>query len=155
MHVLVCMYATGIFIKSTHIDVARMEEVVYNFELSLESEVLAQIQEIQATPDELSQLKAHVEAFPDKALDYPDQFVLDLAGLSFFNDRITCIMFQTKFGDSVSEIEIRLNNIRSCCDFLTTSQSMKNMFAVTLGKITNDPDNESILTILFQHVAII
>jgi len=123
----------GIFIKSTHIDVARMEEVVYNFELSLESEVLAQIQEIQATPDELSQLKAHVEAFPDKALDYPDQFVLDLAGLSFFNDRITCIMFQTKFGDSVSEIEIRLNNIRSCCDFLTTSQSMKNMFAVTLA----------------------
>merc|ERR1719466_363257 len=37
----------GIFIKSTHIDVARMEEVVYNFELSLESEVLTQIQEIQ------------------------------------------------------------------------------------------------------------
>merc|ERR1719318_643938 len=123
----------GIFIKSTHIDVARMEEVVYNFELSLESEVLTQIQEIQATPDELAQLKAHVEAFPDKALDYPDQFVLDLAGLSFFNDRITCIMFQTKFGDSVSEIEIRLNNIRSCCDFLTTSQSMKSMFAVTLA----------------------
>merc|ERR1719206_742703 len=47
----------GIFIKSTHIDVARMEEVVYNFELSLESEVLTQIQEIQATPDELTQLK--------------------------------------------------------------------------------------------------
>jgi len=123
----------GIFIKSTHIDVARMEEVVYNFELSLESEVLTQIQEIQATPDELTQLKAHVESFPDKALDYPDQFVLDLAGLSFFNDRITCIMFQTKFGDSISEIEIRLNNIRSCCDFLTTSQSMRSMFAVTLA----------------------
>merc|ERR1719347_966900 len=123
----------GIFIKSTHIDVARMEEVVYNFELSLESEVLTQIQEIQATPDELTQLKAHVEAFPDKTLDYPDQFVLDLAGLSFFNDRITCIMFQTKFGDSISEIEIRLNNIRSCCDFLTTSQSMRSMFAVTLA----------------------
>jgi len=123
----------GIFIKSTHIDVARMEEVVYNFELSLDSEALTQIKEIQATPDELAQLKAHVEAFPDKALDYPDQFVLDLAGLSFFNDRITCILFQTKFGDSVSEIEIRLNNIRSCCDFLTTSQSMRSMFAVTLA----------------------
>jgi len=129
----------GIFIKSTHIDVSRLEEVVYNFELSLESEVLTQIQEIQATPDELAQLKAHVDAFPDKALDYPDQFVLDLAGLSHFNDRITCIMFQTKFGDSVSEIENRLNNIRSCCDFLTTSQSMKNMFAVTLGKYRQNP----------------
>eukprot|EP00092_Neocalanus_flemingeri_P027937 GFUD01030330.1.p1 GENE.GFUD01030330.1~~GFUD01030330.1.p1 ORF type:complete len:668 (+),score=223.44 GFUD01030330.1:76-2004(+) len=123
----------GIFIKSTHIDVSRLEEVVYNFELSLESEVLTTIQEIQATPDELIALKAHVEAFPEKALDYPDQFVLDLSGLSYFNDRITCIMFQTKFGDSLSEIENRLNNIRSCCDFLTTSQSMKNMFAVTLA----------------------
>ena len=124
----------GIFLKSTHIDVARLEEVVYNLEMNLDSEVLTQIQEIQGTPDELEQLKAHVQSNPDKVLDYPDQFVLDVAGLSHFNDRISCLMFQTKFSDSVSEIENRLNNIQSSCDFLLTSQSMKNMFAVLLGK---------------------
>ena len=44
----------GIFLKSTHIDVARLEEVVYNLEMSLDSEVLTQIPEIQGTPDELT-----------------------------------------------------------------------------------------------------
>ena len=63
---------------------------------------------------------------------------MDVAGLSHFNDRISCLMFQTKLSDSVSEIENRLNNIQSCCDFLLTSQSMKNMFAVLLGKILSD-----------------
>ena len=124
----------GIFIKSTHIDVSRLEEVVYNLEMNIESEILTQIQEIKGTPDELSQLRTHVASNPDKALDYPDQFILDLSGLSHFDIRISCIMFQTKFGDSVSEIENRLNNIRSCCDFLLTSLSMRNTFAVTLGR---------------------
>ena len=128
----------GIFLKSTHIDVARLEEVVYNLEMSLDSEVLTQIPEMQGTPDELTQLRAHVQSNPDKVLDYPDQFVLDLSGLSHFNERISCLMFQSKFCDSVSEIENRLNNIQSCCDFLLTSQSMKNMFAVLLGKFLCD-----------------
>ena len=123
----------GILLRSTHIDIPRIEEVVYQFEISVDSEVLQQIQEVQATADELTMIKAHVEAAPDKPLDTPDQFLLDLAGLSFFNDRITCIMFQTKFGDAMAEIENRLNNIRSCCDFLTTSTSMKAVFAVTLA----------------------
>lgn len=123
----------GILLKSTHIDIARLEDVVYTFESSLDSEVLQQVQEVQATKEELEQLKAHTEASPDKPLDTPDQFLLDLSGLSFFNERITCIMFQTKFSDSISEIENRLNNIRSCCDFLTTSQSMKNTMAVLLS----------------------
>ena len=123
----------GIFLRSTHIDVGRLEEVVYNLEMSLDQDELTTIQEIQGTADELTQLKAHVELNPEKALDYPDQFVLDLAGLSHFNERLSCLMFQTKFSDSISEIENKLNNIRSCCDFLLTSQSMKNMFAVLLA----------------------
>lgn len=123
----------GILLKSTHIDIPRLEEVVYNFELSIEGEILQQIQEIQATPEELTQLKCHVDLAPDKQLDTPDQFLLDLSSLSHFNERITCIMFQSKFGDSVAEIENRLNNIRSCCDFLTTSMSMRTTMAVTLA----------------------
>ena len=123
----------GILLRSTHLDIARIEEVVYQFELSVDAEVLQQVQEVQATPDELESIRAHTKTNPEKPLDTPDQFLLDLAALSFFNERITCIMFQTKFSDAMAEIENRLNNIRSCCDFLTTSTSMKNMFAVTLA----------------------
>ena len=123
----------GILLRSTHLDIARIEEVVYQFELSVDAEVLQQVQEVQATPDELEAIRAHVKTNPEKPLDTPDQFLHDLANLSFLNERITCIMFQTKFSDAMAEIENRLNNIRSCCDFLTTSTSMKNMFAVTLA----------------------
>ena len=66
----------GIFLRSTHIDVSRLEEVVYNLEMSLDPDELSTIQELQATQDELTQLRAHVELNPEKALDYPDQFVL-------------------------------------------------------------------------------
>ena len=123
----------GILLRSTHLDISRIEEVIYQFELSVDAEVLQQVQEVQATPDELDAIRAHTKSNPEKPLDTPDQFLLDLAGLSFFNERITCIMFQTKFSDAMAEIENRLNNIRSCCDFLTTSLTMKNMFAVTLA----------------------
>merc|ERR1719342_955323 len=123
----------GIFLRSTHLDIGRLEDVIYSLETTLDSEMLDQIKEVRGTPDELTQLKTFVEKNPEKVLDYPDQFVLDLAGLTHFNERISCLMFQTKFTDLISEIENRLNNIRSCCDFLLTSQSMKNMFAVLLA----------------------
>ena len=123
----------GIFLRSTHIDVGRLEEVVYHLEMNLDAEMLTQVQEMQATPEELGQLRTHVATQPDKVLDYPDQFLLDLAALEHFNERLSCLMFQTRFGDSISEIENRLNNIRSCCDYLLTSQSMKHMFAVLLA----------------------
>ena len=123
----------GIFLRSTHLDVGRLEEVVYHLEMNLDAEMLTQVQEMQATPEELGQLRTHVATQPDKVLDYPDQFLLDLAALEHFNERLSCLMFQTRFGDSISEIENRLNNIRSCCDYLLTSQSMKHMFAVLLA----------------------
>ena len=123
----------GIFLRSTHIDVGRLEDLVYNLEITLDQDELTQVQELQGTPEELKQLRSHVETSPDKPLDYPDQFLLDLSALSHFNERLSCLMFQTRFSDSISEIENRLNNIRSCCDFLLTSHNMKNMFAVLLA----------------------
>ena len=108
----------GIFLRSTHLDIGRLEDVIYSLETTLDSEMLDQIKEVQGTPDELTQLKTFVEKNPEKVLDYPDQFVLDLAGLTHFNERISCLMFQTKFTDLISEIENRLNNIRYNKNFM-------------------------------------
>lgn len=124
----------GILLKSQHLDISMIEQVVYNCDNSdLDFEVLQQIKDIQATSEELPQLKSHVEANPTVPLDKPDQFLLDLAGISHFDDRLTCFMFQNKFSDLCSEIENRLNNIRSVCDFVITSEAMKQVFGVILA----------------------
>jgi len=124
----------GILVKSTHLTIDIIEDVVYNCDNgNLDFETLAQIKDIQATSDELEKLKAHVAAAPDTPLDTPDQFLLDMAGVSHFNDRLTCFMFQTRFAESFADIENRLNNIRSIIDFLTTSEGMKQVIAVILA----------------------
>jgi len=124
----------GILIKSTHLDIAMIEDVVYNCDNgNLDYATLAQIKEITATSDELGKLKAHVKATPDIPLDSPDQFLLDMAGISHFNGRLDCFMFQTRFAESFGDIENRLNNIRSIIDFLTTSEGMKQVIAVILA----------------------
>jgi hypothetical protein len=61
--------------------------------------------------------------------DKPDQFLWDLAAISCFNDRLTCFMFQFRFADCLADIENRLHIIRSVCEFLTSSEQMKRMFA--------------------------
>jgi hypothetical protein len=62
-------------------------------------------------------------------IDKPDQFLWDLAAISCFNDRLTCFMFQFRFADCLADIENRLHIIRSVCEFLTSSEQMKRMFA--------------------------
>ena len=59
----------GILVKSTHLDIAMIEDVVYNCDNgNLDYETLAQIKDMAATSDELTKLKAHVEVHIVKSL---------------------------------------------------------------------------------------
>ena len=78
--------------------------------------------------DELAMIKAHNESAVDVPLDIPEQFLLDLSGISNFNERLECFMFQSRFADSINEIENRLHNIKHVCDVLLNSTSMKQIF---------------------------
>ena len=94
----------------------------------IDFETLGQVKVNQATSDELIIIKAHIESAADIPLDIPEQFLRDLSGISNFNERLECFMFQSRFADNLNEIENRLHNIKHVCDMLLNSTSMKQVF---------------------------
>ena len=124
----------GIFIKSKHLEIHELENCIYHFDNSvIDFETLGQVKANQATPDEIMIIKNHIENSTDIPLDGPEQFLLDLSGISNFNERLECFMFQTRFSDCLNEIENRLHNIKHVCDMLISSQAMKQVFSVVLS----------------------
>merc|ERR1712029_35254 len=124
----------GIFIKSKHLEIHELENCIYNFDNSvIDFETLGQVKANQATSDEIMVIKNHIENVADIPLDIPERFLLDLSGISNFNERLECFMFQTRFSDCLDEIENRLHNIKHVCDMLISSQAMKQVFSVILS----------------------
>jgi len=124
----------GIFLKSNKLDLDGVKTIVYDCDCSWEIEALVQLQGFQASPEEeLPQLQLHMSTTPEKPLDKPDQFLWDLHCLSNFDARLICIMFQSTFSMMCEEVEIRLNNIKSCCNFLSTGLGLKKMLSVILA----------------------
>lgn len=69
----------------------------------------------RASDEELALLQAHIASGSEQQLDKPEQFLLELADIPHFAERITCFMFQTEFNDNISGISSKLNNIKSAC----------------------------------------
>jgi len=130
----------GILSSSLHVDFSEIENAIYNFDTSVVNlEALQQIYEVRATEEELSMIREHVSSKPEVPLDRPEQFLYELAEIPNFAERIACFMFQSEFEDGISSIESKLNNLKSTCQFLTTSKGLKTVLAIilTLGNYMN------------------
>ena len=101
----------------------------------LELETLVALKGFQASPeDELMQLKYHLESKPEVPLDMADQFLWDLSQIHEVDARISCLIFQNNFQGRCEEIEVRINNLRSCCHFLSANPNLRNVLALILGE---------------------
>ncbi|RLU24523.1 hypothetical protein DMN91_002612 [Ooceraea biroi] len=130
----------GILEKSLHIDFSEIENAAYNLDTSVISlEALQQIYEIKPTENEIMQIAVHESENPDIPLDQPELFLKRLAGIKHFSERIDCLMLQSEFQDAISSVSYKLNNVRTTCDFLIKSESMKKVLAIilTLGNYMN------------------
>ncbi|XP_033327043.2 uncharacterized protein LOC117220812 [Megalopta genalis] len=130
----------GILEKSLHVDFYEVENAVYNLDTNVVSlEALQQIYEIRPTAKELEDIKAFEETNPDVPLDQPEVFLKKLSGINSFAERIACLMFQTEFHDAISSVSTKLTNLRTTCDFLCNSGSLKKVIALilTLGNYMN------------------
>ncbi|XP_054002772.1 formin-2-like isoform X2 [Hylaeus anthracinus] len=130
----------GILEKSLHVDFCEVENAVYNLDTSAVSlEALQQIYEIRPTQKELEDIQAFEEASPDVPLDRPEIFLKKLSSINCFTERIACLMFQTEFQDAISSVSSKLTNMRTTCDFLRSSSSLKKVIALilTLGNYMN------------------
>ena len=130
----------GILEKSLHVDFCEVENAVYNLDTSVVSlEALQQIYEIRPTQKELEEIKAFEEASPEVPLDRPEIFLKKLSSIHHFAERIACLMFQSEFQDAISSLSSKLTNLRTTCDFLRNSSSLKKVMALilTLGNYMN------------------
>ncbi|KAJ8730887.1 hypothetical protein PYW08_002300 [Mythimna loreyi] len=130
----------GILAQSLHVEFSEIENAIYNFDTSVVSlEALNQIYELRATDEELAMIKEHQKSKPEIPLDRPEAFLQDLSSIPNFAERISCFMFQAEFEDAVSTTMHKLDNLKHTCEFLTTSESLKRLFAIilTLGNYMN------------------
>ncbi|CAH1110622.1 unnamed protein product [Psylliodes chrysocephalus] len=130
----------GILAQSLRADVQEIEHAIYNCDTSVIGlEALHQIYEVRATAEELEIIKAHMENSPNIPLDKPEQFLYELSEISNFAERISCLMFQVEFDDSINTIGHTLTNIKTTCDFLINNLELKEVMAIilTLGNYMN------------------
>nr|XP_042906430.1 formin-2 isoform X2 [Parasteatoda tepidariorum] len=130
----------GILISSLRIEIADVENAVYNFDTStLDLDALQAIYEIRPTSEELQLIKNHLDLKNDIPLDKPEQFLYDLSKIPEYAERVSCIMFQAAFSETISSIENRLNNLKMTCEFLMTDADIQKVFGIilTLGNYMN------------------
>lgn len=91
------------------------------------------------TAKELEEIAAHEKEHPDIPLDRPELFLKQLSTIPHFTERIACLMFQAEFNDAISTVSSKLTNLRSTCEYLCNSQSLKRVMALilTLGNYMN------------------
>lgn len=125
--------SVGILEKSLHLDFSEVENAVYNLDTSIVSlETLQQIYEIRPTQKELEDIKAFEEANPDMPLDRPEIFLKKLSSINHFSERIACLTFQAEFAETISLISSKLTNLRTTCNFLRNSSTLKKVMALIL-----------------------
>lgn len=129
----------GIIVKSMHVPFSEVENAIYNCDTSVVSlEVLQQILEIRASPEELAQIEA-IAAQENVILDDPETFLLKLSRVSYFVQRISCLVFQTEFDEAATGIGRKLNILLEVCQFLVTDENIRVLFSIilTLGNYMN------------------
>lgn len=87
----------------------------------------------------MDEIKAFEESNTNVPLDRPEVFLKKLSSINHFSERIACLMFQAEFQDAISFVASKLTNLRSTCDFLRNSTSLKKVMALilTLGNYMN------------------
>lgn len=109
----------GILISSRHLDVQEVESAVYNLDTSIiDLETLQKIFELRATEEELTTMRFTLEQQPDAIMDKPETFLLELANIPSFSERVACFMFQNSFFENVTTISNPLNNLKVNVSYL-------------------------------------
>lgn len=70
---------------------------------------------------------------PEIPLDKPEQFLVELAEIPNFAERIACFMFQSEYEDNINTIDSKLHNIKSTCEMLSNAESVKNVMSIILA----------------------
>ncbi|XP_043949931.1 protein cappuccino isoform X6 [Drosophila biarmipes] len=128
----------GIIWRSLHVPSSEIEHAIYHIDTSVVSlEQLQHMSNIQASEDELQRIRE--AAGGDIPLDHPEQFLLDISLISMASERISCIVFQAEFEESVTLLARKLETVSQLSQQLIESEDLKLVFSIilTLGNYMN------------------
>ncbi|KAH8273558.1 hypothetical protein KR018_001289 [Drosophila ironensis] len=128
----------GIIWRSLHVPSSEIEHAIYHIDTSVVSlEALQHMSNIRATDEELQRIKE--AAGGDIPLDHPEQFLLDISLISMASERISCIVFQAEFDESVSLLFRKIETVSQLSQQLIESEDLKLVFSIilTLGNYMN------------------
>ncbi|KAH8262153.1 hypothetical protein KR038_004696 [Drosophila bunnanda] len=128
----------GIIWKSLHVTSREIEHAIYHIDTSVVSlEALQHIRNMQASEDELQKIKE--AAGGEIPLDLPEQFLLDTSLISMASERISCIVFQAEFEESVTQLVRKIETVTQLSRQLIESEDLKLVFSIilTLGNYMN------------------
>lgn len=128
----------GIIWKSLHVTSNEIEHAIYHIDTSVVSlEALQHIRNMQASEEELQKIKD--AAGGDIPLDLPEQFLLDTSLISMASERISCIVFQAEFEESVTQLVRKIETVSQLSQQLIESEDLKLVFSIilTLGNYMN------------------
>jgi len=124
----------NILVTSLRLEIAEIENAIYTFDTSVvDTEKLQKIFEMYPTQEELSKIQNHLKENPEVLLGKPEQFLYDISRICCFPERVSCLMFEIQFSETISSIETRLNNFKNTCNYLMTNRNLKNIFAIILS----------------------
>jgi len=124
----------GIFLRSKKIDVDMVKQVLMECDTSWEIETLVALQGFKPNPeDELVMLRDHVSNKPEIPLDAPDQFLYEMSQIHMFDQRLSCILFQLTFSNLCEDVAVRMDYVKTCCNYLLRNQELKNVLGVILA----------------------
>lgn len=128
----------GIFSRSLHMPASEIEHAIYHVDTSVISlETLQQISYMRATDEELQRIREADGG--DIPLDHPEQFLRDISLISMASERISCIVFQAEFEESVTLLVRKLETVSQLSQQLIESEDLKLVFSIilTLGNYMN------------------
>ncbi|XP_034125765.1 protein cappuccino isoform X2 [Drosophila guanche] len=128
----------GIISRSLHVPTSEIEHAIYNLDTSVVSlEALQHFGHIKASDEELHKIKD--AAGGEIPLDTPEQFLLDISLISMASERISCIVFQAEFEESLTQQLRKLETIQQLSQQLIDSEDLKLVFSIilTLGNYMN------------------
>ncbi|XP_064640384.1 FH2 domain-containing protein 1-like isoform X2 [Lineus longissimus] len=130
----------AIKIRSMHCQLEEIKAALYNVDFDTVSiESLQGLYQIRATDEELKQMEHYLRSDGLLPLDEPEQFLYEVSRLCHFKERLSCIVFTSKFNETMFNMDQQLLSMQDACQMLTKTSALKTILelVLTLGNYMN------------------
>ncbi|KAF7704694.1 hypothetical protein HF521_021766 [Silurus meridionalis] len=128
--------AVGILMSSLHLDMKDIKHAILNMDNGVvDLETLQALYENRAQREEMDQIERHLKSSKGKEqpLDKPEQFLLQLAEIPQFSERVFCILVQSTFTESISSVTRKISLLQRVCMALSSSKGVLQLLGLILA----------------------